>query len=49
MGNSPFRYNGIVQLSDLMYKDVLSINIVVLLDLSWKYIDYKKVIIDDVR
>jgi len=32
-----------------MYKDILSIDIVVLLDLSWKYIDYKKVIIDDVR
>tara|TARA_R110000782_G_scaffold257638_1_gene346944 strand:- start:219 stop:1322 length:1104 start_codon:yes stop_codon:yes gene_type:complete len=38
-----------MQLSDLMYKDILSIDIVVLLDLSWKYIDYKKVIIDDVR
>tara|TARA_R110002033_G_scaffold107851_1_gene154195 strand:- start:118 stop:1830 length:1713 start_codon:yes stop_codon:yes gene_type:complete len=38
-----------MQLSDLMYKDILSIDIVVFLDLSWKYIDYKKVIIDDVR
>ena len=38
-----------MELSDLMYKDILSIDIVVLLDLSWKYIDYKKVIIDDVR
>ena len=38
-----------MQLSDLMYKNILSINILVLLDLSWKYIDYKKVIIDDVR
>tara|TARA_B110000967_G_scaffold191628_1_gene217463 strand:+ start:498 stop:614 length:117 start_codon:yes stop_codon:yes gene_type:complete len=38
-----------MQLSDLIYKDILSIDIVVLLDLSWKYIDYKKVIIDGVR
>jgi len=38
-----------MELSDLIYKDILSIDIVVLLDLSWKYIDYKKVIIDDVR
>jgi len=38
-----------MELSDLMYKNILSIDIVVLLDLSWKYIDYKKVIIDDVR
>ena len=38
-----------MQLSDLMYKDILSIDIVVLLDLSWKYIDYKKVIIDYVK
>jgi site-specific DNA recombinase len=38
-----------VQLSDLIYKNILSFNIIVLLDLSWKYIDYKKVIIDGVR
>ena len=38
-----------MQLSDLMYKDILSIDIVVLLDLSWKYIDYNKVIIEDVK
>tara|TARA_R110002074_G_scaffold47774_1_gene122416 strand:- start:250 stop:1959 length:1710 start_codon:yes stop_codon:yes gene_type:complete len=38
-----------VELRDLMYKNILSINIVVLLDLSWKYINYKKIIIDDVR
>jgi len=49
MGSATFRYFRIMQLSDLMYKDILSIDIVVLLDLSWKYIDYKEVIIDDVR
>ena len=38
-----------MELKDLMYKDILSIDIVVLLDLSWKYIDYKKVIIDYVK
>ena len=38
-----------MQLSDLMYKNVLIINIVVLLDLSWKYIDYEKIIIDYVK
>jgi hypothetical protein len=38
-----------VELTDLMYKNILSIDILVLLDLSWKYIDYKKIIIDDVR
>ena len=32
-----------------MYKNVLIINIVVLLDLSWKYIDYEKIIIDYVK
>ena len=49
MGSATFRHLRVVQLSDLMYKNILSINILVLLDLSWKYIDYKKVIIDDVR
>ena len=49
MGSTPPRHIGTMQLSDLMYKDILSIDIVVFLDLSWKYIDYKKVIIDDVR
>jgi hypothetical protein len=49
LGSSTFRYHGVMELSDLIYKDILSIDIVVLLDLSWKYIDYKKVIIDDVR
>ena len=49
MGSATFRYFRIMELSDLMYKNILSIDIVVLLDLSWKYIDYKKVIIDDVR
>ena len=38
-----------LELTDLMYKNILSIDILVLLDLSWKYIDYKKIIIDDVR
>ena len=49
MGSSAFRHFRIVQLSDLMYKNVLNINIVVLLDLSWKYIDYKRIIINDVK
>lgn len=35
-------------LKDLMYKNILSLNIGVNLDLSWKYIDYKSVRIIDI-
>ena len=35
-------------LKDLMYKNILSLNIGVNLDLSWKYIDYKSIRIIDI-
>ena len=48
MGSSSSQYHGALYLMDLMYKNILSLNIVVSLNLSWKYIDHKSVSILDV-
>ena len=43
MGSSSSRYHGALYLKDLMYKNNLSLNIGISLNLSWKYIDYESV------
>ena len=48
MGNPTHRYFRPVYLKDLMYKNNLSLNISVNLNLSWKYINYESVSIIDV-
>jgi len=49
MGSSTFRHTRVMELKDLIYKNILNITISVLLDFSWNSINYKKIIIDDVR
>ena len=48
MGSPSPRYIRIVFLKDLMYKNNLSLNISVNLNLSWKYVDYESVSIINV-
>jgi len=48
LGSTSFRYLRIVYLKDLMYKNNLSLNISVNLNLSWKYVDYESVRIIDI-